>query len=52
MISRYVRAVKERGIRYLYIRLFPDLSLKDNLAFLENLSVALAGEHFQSGHDT
>jgi|GEM_PF-2343709 len=49
VIRRYRRAVKERGVRFLYVRLFPNFSVLQNQSFLEQLSVALKGDGFPLG---
>lgn len=47
--ARFLRAVKERGIRFLYVRFFPGLSLESNLAAVESLAAALKRQGFEVG---
>lgn len=49
VVARYVRAVRERGARFLYVRLFPGLSSDDNLAFVRRLADALREDGFAMG---
>lgn len=49
VLSRYRRAVRERGARFLYVRLFPGLSAKDNTAFVGTLIGALEKDGFRMG---
>ncbi len=44
VIARYRRAVRDRGARFLYVRLFPGLSLETNIEFLGALAGALREE--------
>ncbi|MBI4397487.1 MAG: hypothetical protein HY548_10355 [Elusimicrobia bacterium] len=46
VIPRFIRAVRERGIRFLYVRFFPTLSPEQNLAYVESLTDALKGNGF------
>lgn len=46
LTARFTRAVRERGVRFLYVRFFPGLSLEKNLAFIESL----AGELRRRGY--
>lgn len=47
--SRMRRAVRERGVRYLYVRLFPGLSAEENLSYVEGLSAGLRRDGFETG---
>lgn len=49
VIRRLQRAVRERGARFLYVRLFPSLTRSQNKAFIAQLTQALRGDHFQLG---
>ena len=49
VVARYLRAVRERGARFLYVRLFPGLSSDDNLVFVRRLADALKEEGFELG---
>lgn len=46
-VERWLRAVRERQVRLLYVRLFPDVSLEENLEYLAQIAQALedAGYH-------
>ena len=46
-VERWLRAVRERQVRLLYVRLFPDVSLEENLEYLAQIAEALedAGYH-------
>ncbi|HOW27998.1 MAG TPA: DUF5693 family protein [Elusimicrobiota bacterium] len=46
---RFIRAVKERGIRFLYLRLYPQLSWEENKDHLLRLVAGLQGEGFSVG---
>jgi hypothetical protein len=48
-LSRFRRAARERGARFLYVRLFPALSPAANLDYVENLSTTLARSGFLLG---
>lgn len=50
VIARYVRAVRERNIRTLYLRLFPvEDAVYQNQVFVENLVLALEGAGYRIG---
>ncbi len=44
---RFRRAVRERGVRFLYVRLFPGLSSRANAAFVTGLTEALRADGFR-----
>jgi hypothetical protein len=46
VLTRFRRAVRERGIRFLYVRFFPGLSLEKNLAFVKTLTERLREDGF------
>ena len=46
---RLCRAVRERGARFLYVRLFPGLSRAQNEAFVVDLAQTLRGQGFRLG---
>ena len=45
--ARFRRAARERGVRFLYVRLFPGLSPKANTAFVTNLIEGLRADGFR-----
>lgn len=47
--ARFLRAVRERGVRFLYVRLFPGLPSARNEAHVKELSTALLREGFRPG---
>jgi hypothetical protein len=47
--ARFRRAVKERGIRFLYLHLFPGLSAADNLAYVAGLAADVRAGGFAPG---
>jgi hypothetical protein len=47
--GRLLRAVRERGVRFLYIRLFPGLSTEANKEFLVSLTTALQADGWRLG---
>jgi hypothetical protein len=47
--GRFLRAVRERGARFLYVRLFPGLSMDANKEFLVSLTAALRSEGWRLG---
>lgn len=40
-VERWLRAVRERQVRLLYVRLFPDASLEENLEYLSQITQGL-----------
>jgi hypothetical protein len=46
--ARFVRAVSERGARFLYVRLFPGLSVEKNLEFVAALTADLRRRGFRA----
>src|SRR5690606_37076706 len=40
-VERWLRAVRERQVRLLYVRLFPDASLEENLEYVAQIAQAL-----------
>jgi len=49
-INRFVRAVKERSVRFLYVRTFPFMNEDKYLKYLNDLTSTLAKEGFMLGH--
>jgi hypothetical protein len=49
VVTRFRRAVRERGARFLYVRLFPGLSSEENAAYVETLGAMLAQDGFTPG---
>ncbi len=52
VMTRLRRAVRERGARFLYVRLFPGFSRAQNEAFLVDLTQALRADHWRLGAAT
>lgn len=52
VISRLRRAVRERGARFLYVRLFPGFSRAQNEAYLGDLTKTLRADHWRLGPAT
>jgi hypothetical protein len=48
VLARFRRAVRERGVRFLYVRLFPGLSSRANAAFVVDLATALRADGFRT----
>lgn len=48
-LARLRRAVRERGIRFLYVRFFPGLSAEANEAYLSRVSDGLRQDGFEPG---
>ncbi len=48
-IARFMRATKERSIRFIYFRFHYQKSIEDNLAFLRNLAQELKKNNLQLG---
>ena len=48
-ISRFLRAVRERGIRYLYVHMFPGLSNGENWFYVAKLAAVLRDNGFENG---
>lgn len=40
-VARFRRAARERGVRFLYLRFFPGLSLEQNISYIDHLAVSL-----------
>lgn len=49
VIQRLQRAVRERGARFLYVRLFPSLTRTQNEAFIAHLTQTLRDDHLHLG---
>lgn len=49
VIHRLQRAVRERGARFLYVRLFPSLTRTQNESFIKRLTQTLRRDHLQLG---
>jgi len=49
IVNRFRRGVRERGIRFLYIRFLPGLTMEKNLAYVRKLRINLQRNNFVMG---